>query len=75
MSSPELKFAIISKLIGKGKRLAATLIDEILSTPEKAIEIKRACISHSKEPIKMTPNEDLAFMLDNDRHEKDFKRS
>lgn len=64
-SSEQLLFASKLKLQSAGKRSAAKIVTKIYEDPGKASDIKRYLDSPQKsKPIKMTPDEALAFFVD-----------
>ncbi|KAL4088601.1 hypothetical protein QTP88_015577 [Uroleucon formosanum] len=66
ITSPEVLSAAKSKLYKKGQRSAASLFKDSSSSPNRAKKIKSAYKDANKNcPVPYTPDEALAFMIDN----------
>jgi len=66
ITSPEVLSAAKSKLYKTGQRKATSLFKDSLSSPNRAKKIKSAYKDANKNcPIPYTPDEALAFMIDN----------
>lgn len=62
-TTPEITFIAKSKLYKSGRRTLANLLEEGASTPKRALKMKKAL--KTKKVIPFSPQEALAFILDN----------
>jgi hypothetical protein len=66
-TSPEIRFALRSNYYRSGKRSAAKLVKEMSLTPTRSKKIRIAYVEEmkNKKPRPYTPDETLAFIIDN----------
>lgn len=72
-TSPELTYAVTSKLHKSGKRSAALLFKELTSSPNRALKMRKSLKNTNISlPIPYSPNEAVAFIMDNNLTKKQY---